>query len=122
MVISEIVKLPSRKAGIIEDDNQILVELIEYTHDSIVKKAILKKANGAIHADSFESLEGLNASASPWDTYLRVIDGTVVIDIADKTSMLSKGDGILIPAHQLSEIKPHGSFRIILTVIKTAYE
>lgn len=122
MDTSKLEKLSSREGSIIKGESHIVVELIEYEHDTVVKKSILKKATGSINAVSFESGHGLNASVSQWDTYLQVIDGTVLIDVGDKTTMLSTGEGILIPAHQRSEIKPNGRFKLILTVIKSGYE
>ncbi len=122
MNTQDLEKLPSKNGEIVKSESHIVVELIEYEHESVVKKSILKKATGSINAVSFESGQGLNESVSPYDTYLQVIDGTVLIDINDKTSVLSTGDGILIPAHQRSNIKPNGRFKLLLTVIKSGYE
>jgi quercetin dioxygenase-like cupin family protein len=122
MNTSELEKLPSKGGEIAKGESHIVVELIEYEQDSVIKKSILKKATGSINAVSFESGQGLNESVSSFDTYLQVIDGTVLIDIDGKTSMLSTGDGILIPAHKSSNIKPNGRFKLLLTVIKSGYE
>lgn len=114
-------KLPSD--GKIEPGKaHIIVELIEYEHDAVVSKTIMKKATGSISALSFASGEGLNEQVSPFDTYLQIIDGSAIIDIAGKSTTLHTGDGILIPAHSPSKIVPNGRFKLILTVIKSGYE
>lgn len=100
----------------------IVVELIEYEHNAVVNKSILKKITGSINALSFDSGEGLNEKTSPFDTYAQVIDGSAVIEIDGQTSTLQTGQGILIPAHKPSHIEPNGRFKLLLTVIKSGYE
>jgi quercetin dioxygenase-like cupin family protein len=82
----------------------------------------MKRATGSINALSFADGEGLNERVSPFDTYVQIIDGSAVIEIAGKASKLNTGEGILIPAHMPSHIKPNGRFKLILTVIKSGYE
>jgi quercetin dioxygenase-like cupin family protein len=100
----------------------IIVELIEYEHDSIVSKSIMKKATGSINALSFASGEGLNEKTSPFDTYAQVIDGSAKIVISGRSTTLLTGQGIIIPAHAPSHIDPNGRFKLLLTVIKSGYE
>jgi mannose-6-phosphate isomerase-like protein (cupin superfamily) len=82
----------------------------------------MKKATGSINALAFADGEGLNEKISPFDTYAQIIGGCAVIVIDGKESKLSAGEGVLIPAHQPSYIKPNGRFKIILTAIKSGYE
>ena len=102
--------------------SHIIVELIEYEHNAVVSKSILKKATGSINAMSFDSGEGLNEKTSPFDTYVQIIDGSALIKINGKETTLEIGEGILIPAHIPSNIEPNGRFKLILTVIKSGYE
>jgi len=115
-------KLPKSEGEIEKGTTHIVMELIEYEHNEIVSKSIMKKATGSIDALAFESGEGLNEKTSPFDTYVQIIDGSAIIEINGKASKLKTGDGILIPAHQSSQIKPNGRFKLILTVIKSGYE
>lgn len=122
MDTKELERLPSKDGEIDKGDAHIIVELIEYEHDSVVSKSILKKATGSINALSFASGEGLNERTSPYDTYVQLIDGSAIIEVDGKASTLQTGDGILIPADKPSHIKPNGRFKLILTVIKSSYE
>ena len=113
----------SKKDGEIKrGKSHIIVELIEYEHNAVVSKSILKKATGSISAMSFDSGEGLNEKTSPFDTYVQIIDGSALIKINGKETTLEIGEGILIPAHIPSNIVPNGRFKIIITVIKNGYE
>jgi quercetin dioxygenase-like cupin family protein len=114
--------LPSKDGEIIKGEAHIVVELIEYEHDKILRKTIMKKATGSINALSFEAGQGLNESISAFDTYVQVIDGSASIFIGSKPYTLEKGAGIMIPAHQKSHIQPNGRFKLIITVIKSGYE
>ena len=122
MDTKELEKLPNKDGEIEKGKAHIIVELIEYEHNAVVSKSIMKKTTGSINALSFASGEGLNEKTSPFDTYAQIIDGSAIIDIDGKSSRLHTGEGILIPAHKQSHIRPNGRFKLILTVIKSGYE
>ncbi|WP_395047995.1 cupin domain-containing protein [Flavobacterium sp.] len=122
MDTKELEKLPKKDGEIEKGNASIIIELIEYEHNAVVSKSILKKATGSIDALSFAEGEGLNEKISPFDTYVQIIDGSAIIEIDGKASTLKTGDGILIPANKPSHIKPNGSFKLILTVIKNGHE
>lgn len=122
MDTKELEGLPKKGGGVEKGTAHIIVELIEYEHDAMVSKSIMKKATGSINALSFAKGEGLNEQTSPFDTYAQVIDGSAIVEIDGQASTLQTGDGILIPAHKPSHIKPNGRFKLLLTVIKSGYE
>lgn len=122
MDTKDLEKLPNNKGEIEKGAAHIVVELIEYEHNAVVSKSIMKKATGSINALSFAGGEGLDKKTSPFDSYVQIIDGSAIIEIDGKASTLKTGDGILIPAHSSSQIKPNGRFKLILTVIKSGYE
>lgn len=118
MDTKELENLPSKDGKLEQGKAHIIVQLIEYEHDSVVSKSIMKKSTGSINALSFASGEGLNEQTSPHDTYAQIIDGSAIIEIEGKATTLQTGEGILIPAHKRNHIKPNGRFKLILTVIK----
>jgi len=122
MDTNELENLPKKDGKIKDGEAHIIVELIEYEHDAVVSKSIIKKATGSINAMSFASGEGLNEQTSPFDSYVQIIDGSAVIEVDGKAATLKNGDGMLIPAHSPSKIIPNGRFKLILTVIKSGYE
>ena len=122
MDTKELENLPNKNHTIDKGTKHIVVELIEYEHNSMVSKSIMKKATGSINALSFDSGEGMNEKISSFDTYVQIIDGTAIIDIDGKITTMNTGDGIIIPAHTPSHIKPNGRFKLIMTVIKSGYE
>jgi quercetin dioxygenase-like cupin family protein len=122
MDTTELENVPNNDGELAKGTAHIIVELIEYEHDSVVCKSIMKKSTGAVSAMSFDQGEGLNEKTSPFDTFAQIIDGTANIVIDGKSNLLQTGEGIIIPAHAPNYIKPNGRFKMILTVIKSGYE
>ncbi len=100
----------------------ITVEIIEYVHNSVVIKTILKKSTGNISVMSFDSGEGLTEKTSPFDTFAQIIEGKAEIVINGESNFLLTGESIVIPSQAPNFIRPNGRFKMILTVIKSAYE
>lgn len=107
---------------ILKSTPHIIVEIIEYVDNSVVMKTILKKITGDVGLMSFDAGEGLAEKTSPFDTFVQIIEGKAEIFIDGKSSVLLTGQGIVIPAHRSSSIKPNGRFKMISTVIKSGYE
>jgi quercetin dioxygenase-like cupin family protein len=122
MDTKELEKLPSKDGELEKGKAHIIVELIEYEHNEVVTKSILKKTTGSINALSFASGQGLNERTSPFDTYAQIIDGSAILEVEGKATKLQSGEGIIIPAHKSSLIQPNGRFKLLLTVIKSGYE
>ena len=100
----------------------ITIEIIEYVEKSVVIKTILKKSSGTVSVMSVDSGEGLSERTTPFDTFVQVIDGKVELVIAGKEHLLRTGASIIIPAQAAYYVKPDGRFKMILTIIKSAYE
>ena len=102
--------------------SHIIVEIIEYVPNSVVSKTIIKKSTGNVSIMSFDSGEGLTEKTSPFDTFAQIIEGRAEIVIDKKCHLLETGMGIIIPAHSPNHINPNERFKMILTIIKSAYE
>jgi len=100
----------------------IIVEIIEYVPNAVVSKTIIKKTTGNITVTSFDTGEELAEKTSPFDTFIQIIDGAAEIIINEKTFLLRIGNGIVIPAHASHCINANERFKMISTVIKSAYE
>jgi quercetin dioxygenase-like cupin family protein len=100
----------------------IIVEIIEYVPNSVVIKTIIKKTTGNVSAVSFDSGETLTEKISPFDTFLQIIDGNAEVLIDGKSTLLTIGQSIIIPAHARNTIKANERFKMISTIIKSGYE
>jgi quercetin dioxygenase-like cupin family protein len=100
----------------------IIVEIIEYLPNAVVSKTIIKKITGNITATSFDAGEELAEKTSPFDNYIQIIDGTASVTVDDNVFKLTKGQGIIIPAHASHIFNANEQFKMISTVIKSGYE
>ena len=122
MDTTELENTPHKDGEVAKGAAHIVVELIEYEHNAVVSKSIMKRATGSINAMSFDTGEGMNEKTSPFDTYAQVIEGDAIVVIDGKQHKLEVGEGIVIPAHKSNHVKPNGRFKMLLTVIKSGYE
>lgn len=100
----------------------IIVEIIEYVHNSVVTKTIIRKTTGNVCAVSFDSGEAMTEKTSPFDTFIQIIEGNAEINIDGISSVLHTGQAIIIPAHTLNSVKAKERFKMISTIIKSGYE
>ena len=100
----------------------VIVELIEYVPNSILRKTIMKKATGHMTVSSFDTDEALTERISPFATFIQIIEGKAEIIISKKSTMLLCGQSIIIPAHTSHVVKADGRFKMLQTVIKSGYE
>ncbi len=100
----------------------ILIEIIDYVHNSVVSKTIIRKTTGNISVVAIDTGEALAEKISPFDTFIQVIEGKAVVVIDEESNFLEAGDGIIIPAHTSNLVKANERFKMISTIIKSGYE
>lgn len=100
----------------------ILNEIIEYVPNSVVTKTIIRKTTGNISVVAIDTGEALAEKISPFDTFVQVIEGAAEVIIDNISSVLSTGQGIIIPAHTSNSFRANERFKMIATIIKSGYE
>ena len=110
-----------QKAQVLPDclgKGQKLVELIEYSKDSIVSKTLLDKSAGTITLFAFDQGQKLSEHTAPYDAVIQVLDGKAQVKIADETNELSQGQLIIMPANVPHAVNAGEKFKILLTMIR----
>ena len=97
---------------------QNLVELIEYSKDSIVSKTLLDKSAGTITLFAFDQGQKLSEHTAPYDAVVQVLDGKARVKIADETNELSEGQLIIMPANVPHAVSAGEKFKMLLTMIR----
>ena len=115
-------KLNNKIIELEKGKTHIVVAIIQYLPNAVVSKTIIKKITGNITATSFDAGEELEEKLSPFDNYIQIIDGTANLTINNKDFKLTKGEGIIIPAHDRHQFSAKEQFKMISTVIKSGYE
>jgi quercetin dioxygenase-like cupin family protein len=99
-----------------------ITDIIGYLTNGIASKIILKKTTGNITVFSFDAGEEQTEKASPFDTYIHIIDGVAELNMNDRKYSLGMGEGIIIPAHTRNRMAANEQFKMISTMIKSGYE
>jgi quercetin dioxygenase-like cupin family protein len=113
---------PAGTKEVEKSDAHIVVEIVEYLTNSVMTSTVINKSTGNIKVMSFDTGKGLPARTFPFDSYIQIIEGRAEIVIDNKPYFVETGQGIVIPAHISSHIKPNERFKMILTIIKSGYE
>ena len=102
--------------------SHILIRIIEYVPNAVVRKSIIKKTTGNISVVAVDTGQKLAGKILPFDIFIQVIDGVAEVIINKKSNILKSGKGIVIPAHASNSISSDQPFKMISTVIKSGYE
>lgn len=95
-----------------------LINEIEYQSSSIVSKQILKKENGNLTLFAFGENEELTKHTSPYEAFVQIIEGEMLIEIGEGKFNLQSGDVILMPADIPHGLKALTNVKMFLTMIK----
>ncbi len=96
-----------------------LKELTEYQKGAVVSKEILKKETGTVTIFAFDRGQGLSEHTAPFDALVCILDGTAEITISGKSSLVKKGEMIIMPADEPHALKANERFKMMLVMIRS---
>jgi len=95
-----------------------LADAVNYSKQSVVSKAVLKKQTGNVTLFAFDKGEGLSEHTAPFDAMVQVIDGLAEITIGGQPHILKEGESIIMPANITHALKAIERFKMMLIMIK----
>ena len=99
-------------------EGRSLLELVEYSKDSIVSKTILNKSVGTITLFAFDQGQALSEHTAPYDAVVQVLDGTARITIGGEDKTVPQGQIIVMPANVPHAVGAESRFKMLLTMIR----
>lgn len=96
----------------------ILADLLDYQRDAIVSREIVKKDTGTVTLFAFDKGQGLSEHTAPFDAFVYVMEGHAEIKIAGKSSIVKKGEMIIMPANKAHAVKAVEKFKMLLIMIR----
>ena len=111
-----------KNTGVLNDclgKNQRLVDLVEYSKDSIVSKTIVDKTSGTITLFAFDKGQKLSEHTSPYDAVVQVLDGNARLTIDGREINVSNGNIIIMPCNVPHAVAADEKFKMLLTMIRT---
>ena len=97
---------------------QNLANLVEYSTDSIVSKAILDKSAGTITLFAFDKGQKLSEHTAPYDAVVQVLDGSCQLTIEGQPKQVSAGEIIIMPGNISHSVTATEKFKMLLTMIR----
>ena len=96
-----------------------LINLVQYSDDSVVSKTILDKSAGSITLFAFDKGQKLSEHTSPYDAVIQVLDGCANITIDGKNNEVPAGQIIIMPANIPHAVIANEKFKMLLIMIRT---
>ncbi len=99
-------------------NEQTLVDLVEYSTDSVVSKTILDKAAGTITLFAFDKNQKLSEHTTPYDAVVQILDGRARLTIGGQEKQVSTGQLIIMPGNVPHAVAADEKFKMLLTMIR----
>ncbi len=99
-------------------EGQNLLELIDYSKDSVVSKTILDKSVGTITLFAFDKGQKLSEHTAPYDAVVQVLDGVCQITIDGQPKQVAAGEILIMPGNVPHSVKAKEKFKMLLTMIR----
>ena len=93
-------------------------ELVEYSPDSIVSRTLTDKETGSITAFAFDEGQSLSEHTTPYDAFVQVLDGSVLLTIGGEEVEVSEGEIALMPADVPHGLQAPEQFKMMLIMLR----
>ena len=98
---------------------QDILQLVDYTENSIVSKTILDKPAGTITLFAFDAGQKLSEHTAPYNAVVQVLDGTAKLSIGEQSVSVPAGQLIIMPANVPHGVFAQEKFKMLLTMIRS---
>jgi len=95
-----------------------LADLLAYVSGSIVSRTLEKRKTGTITLFAFDAGQELSEHSTPYDAYVQVLDGEVLLTIGGKPVHATSGETVLMPANVPHAVAAVKRFKMLLTMIR----
>ena len=93
-------------------------ELVDYTDGGVVSKELIHNNAGSVTLFSFDAGQGLSQHTAPFDAFIQVIDGEMVLNVEGTDNHIKAGESFIIPAGALHSVKAEQRFKMIITMVR----
>ena len=93
-------------------------DLVDYAEGGVVSKELVHNNAGSITIFSFDEGQGLSEHIAPYDAFIHVIDGNMVLNVEGTDNHIKAGESFVIPSGALHSVKAEQKFKMIITMIR----
>ena len=95
-----------------------LAAQVEVAPGAVVSRTFVKGAAGTLTLFAFDQGEGLSEHSAPFDAWVQVLEGRVLLSIGRHTVEAAAGDLVLMPANVPHAVKAVTPLKMLLTLFK----
>ena len=93
-------------------------ELVDSTEGGVVSKELVHSNAGSVTLFSFDAGQGLSQHTAPFDAFIQVVDGEMVLNVEGTDHRIKAGESFIIPSGALHSVKAEQRFKMIITMIR----
>ena len=95
-----------------------LKSMLDFQHQAIVSRMLVKNAAGSVTLFAFDKGEGLSEHTAPFDALLIGVEGEAEVRVDADIHRLGEGETLLIPAGAPHAVAPRAQFKMLLVMLK----
>ncbi len=93
-------------------------DVVSYQENGIVSSELLHNEHGSITLFAFAEGQQLSPHSAPFDAFIEVVDGEMVMVLDDVDHIIKAGEIFMIPAGHTHAVRADKNFKMIITMIK----
>ena len=95
-----------------------LTALISYTEEGIASRVIGRSGGGSVTLFAFDEGQELSEHASPYDAFVQVIEGTLVVTVGDTRVRATSGTVVRIPSNAPHALESPKRSKMMLVMLR----
>jgi len=96
-----------------------LKSMLDFQHQAIVSRMLVKNAAGSVTLFAFDKGEGLSEHTAPFDALLIGVEGEAEVRVDADIHRLGEGETLLIPAGAPHAVAPRAQFKMLLVMLRS---
>ena len=93
--------------------------LVDYQEGAVVSRTVIDKETGTVTLFAFDQGQGLSEHAAPFDALVYILEGEAEITITGQAQRVSRGQMLIMPAHQPHALTAVQPFKMLLVMIRS---
>lgn len=93
-------------------------ELVDYADGGVVSKELVHSNAGSVTLFSFDAGQGLSEHIAPFDAFIQVVDGEMLLNVEGTDNHIKAGESFVIPSGAAHSVKAEQRFKMIITMIR----
>ncbi|MBI5510584.1 MAG: cupin domain-containing protein [Deltaproteobacteria bacterium] len=112
-------KTDKKEAGEVPAAQALAVAaLVDYGPGAVVSRTLSKGSAGTLTVFAFDEGQGLSEHSAPFDAYVQVLEGSVLLTIGGQKVAAKPGELVLMPANVPHGLHAGTKMKMLLTMLK----